>query len=68
MVVHIPPTSAHNLVMKRSVKKTEKLARRPPVMVVVDEVVEVVVMVEVAVVVTEINKVIGMVLVIQQIM
>ena len=37
-------------------------------MVVVDKVVEVVVMVEVAVVVAEINKVVGMVLVLQQIM
>ncbi len=44
--------------MKRSVRRLEKLARRPPLMVVVEE--EVVV-VEVAVVVAVINKVAGMV-------
>ncbi len=63
VVVHIPPTSAHNLVMKRNVRRIEKLARRPPTMVVVDEEVEVVVVVAVAVVVAVINKVAGMVLV-----
>ncbi len=63
VVVHIPPINAHNLVIKRNVRRLEKLARRPPLMVVVDEEVVVVVVVEVAVVVAVINKVAGMVLV-----
>jgi hypothetical protein len=63
VVVLIPPTNALNLVMKRSVRRLEKLARRSPMMVVVDEEVEVVVVVAVAVVVAVINKVAGMVLV-----
>ena len=63
VVVLILPTNALNLVMKKSVRRLEKLARRPPVMVVVDEEVKVVVMVEVAVVVAVINEVAGMVLV-----
>ncbi len=65
-VVLIPPTNALNLVMKRSVRRLEKLKkldRRPPMMVVVDEEVEVVVVVAVAVVVAVINEVAGMVLV-----
>ena len=63
VVVLIPPTNALNLVMKRSVRRLEKLARRPPLMVVVDKEVVVVVVVKVAVVVAVINKVAGMVLV-----
>ena len=63
VVVHIPPTSAHNLLMKRNVRRLDKLARRPPLMVVVGEEVVVAVVVEVAVVVAVINKVAGMVLV-----
>ncbi len=68
VVVHIPPISAHNLVIKRNVRRLEKLARRPPLMVVVDKEVVVVVVVKVAVVVAVINKVAGMVLVTLQIM
>ena len=63
VVVHIPPISAHNLVIKRNVRRLEKLARRPPMMVVEDKEVEVVVVVAVAVVVAVINEVAGMVLV-----
>ncbi len=66
VVVHIPPTSAHNLVMKRSVRRLKKLARRPPMMVVEDEEVEEVLVIAVAVVVAEINEAVGMVLVTQQ--
>ena len=69
VVVHIPPISAHNLVMKKNVRRLEKLAKRPPLMVVVVvEVAVVVVVVEVAVVVAVINEVAGMVLVTLQIM
>ena len=63
VVVLIPPTHALNLVMKRSVRRLEKLSRRPTLMMVVDKEVMVVVVVEVAVVVAVINKVAGMVLV-----
>ncbi len=66
VVVLIPPTNALNLVMKRSVRRLEKLAKRPPMMVVEYEEVEVVVVVEVAVVVEEINEVVGIVPVTQQ--
>ena len=65
-VVIIPPTNAHNLVMKRSVRRLEKLVGRPPVMVVVDEEVVAVVAVEMAVVVAANSKVVGVVLVTQQ--
>ena len=52
--------------MKRNVRRLEKLARRPPLMVLVDKEVVVIVVIEVAVVVAEINKVVGIVPVTQQ--
>ncbi len=66
VVVFIPPINAHSLMMKRNVRRLKKLARIPPLMVVVDKEVVVIVVVEVAVVVAEINEVVGIVPVTQQ--